>query len=111
MRRHPSPRPTSIRTRALPALERLEDRLLLAADVVISEIMYNPFTPGLPGAQTEDVAEEYIELYNRGDASADLTGWRLVNGVEFTFPAVSLDAGAYLAVAADVAAFARSTPA
>ena len=93
-----------------PTAEPLEPRLLLAADVVLSEIMYHPYATGLPNAQTEDLGEEYVELYNRGDASANLTGWRLADGVDFTFPAVTLGAGEYLVVAADVAAFSAKYP-
>jgi len=60
-------------------LEQLEPRLLLAADVIISEIMYQDLTNvdiGLP----EDPGEEFIELYNRGDAPADLLDWKITSG-------------------------------
>ena len=71
---------------------------LQAQQVVINEIMYHP--------QSENPLHEYIELHNRGAAAADLSGWRFVNGVEFTLPnGSSLSAGSYLVVAADVAAF------
>ena len=80
-------------------LEALEPRLLLAADVVISEIMYQSFTDVETG-QPEDYGEEFIELYNRGDAPADLLGWKFTKGIDFEFPAVTLGAGEYLVVAA-----------
>ena len=73
-----------------------------ASAVVINEIMYHPYHP-VPGA--EDVRQEYIELFNRGTAAVNLSGWRLSNGVDFVFPDVTLGAGAYLVVAADVAVF------
>ncbi|MEE8451635.1 MAG: lamin tail domain-containing protein, partial [Thermoguttaceae bacterium] len=73
-----------------------------ATGVVISEIMYHP--------ASDNPREEFIELLNRGSKSVDLTGWRIDKGVDFTFPAVTLDAGAYLVLAADTATFARSYP-
>jgi len=39
-----------------------------------------------------------------------LTGWRISRGVDFTFPSVTLAAGAYLVVAADMAAFNAKYP-
>jgi len=90
-------------------IEQLEPRLLLAADVVISEIMYQDLTDieiGLP----EDPGEEFIELYNRGDAPADLLDWEIANGVDFVFPDVTLGAGEYLIVPANPAVFATKHP-
>src|SRR5439155_222683 len=65
------------------AAEPLEARLMLAADVVISEIMYHPFSPANPSAAAE--GEEYIELFNKGNAAANLTGWQLDRGIDYTF--------------------------
>ena len=67
--------------------------------VVITEIMYHPYHP-VPG--TEDIGAEYIELLNRGSEPVNLSGWRISSGVDFVFPDVTLGAGEYLAVAADV---------
>ncbi len=72
------------------------------AEVVIHEIMYHP--------ASENPAEEYIELYNRGDAPVVLTNWSFTSGVAFTFPAVSIPAGGYLVVAANGAAFTAMHP-
>ncbi len=59
--------------------------------VIINEIMYNPITG--------NDLDEYIELYNRGGSTVDLSGWR-VEGVDLTFPAAtSITGGAYLVVA------------
>ena len=66
-------------------------------DVVINEIMYN--TP------SANPAEEWIELYNRGTNAANLAGWRISDGVSYAFPNVTIPAGGYLVVAADVSAF------
>lgn len=73
------------------------------ADVVINEIMYHP--------SSENTAEEYIELFNSGGTSVDLTGWRLTSGVQFAFPnGRTIAAGGYLVVAANQAAFQAKYP-
>jgi hypothetical protein len=88
-------------TLALPAPAR-------AADVLINEIMYHPLQP-VDGP--EPVAEEFIELFNRGTNAVDLTSWRLSKGVDFTFPSNTVIApGGYLAVAANLTAFAVKYP-
>ena len=60
--------------------------------VVIHEIHYNPEERGQP--------LEFIELYNCGDAVADLSGWRFDEGIDYTFPnATTLPPGKLLVVA------------
>ena len=49
----------------------------VANEVVINEIMYHPEDDRPDG--------EFIELYNRGSASVDLSGW-CIDGVKFCFP-------------------------
>lgn len=72
--------------------------------IAISEIMYNP--PGTAGA-----LEEFVEIYNFGDAAVDLTGWAFTKGVDYAFPNGTLIPGrAYLAVPANSAAFAAKYP-
>jgi CotH kinase protein/Lamin Tail Domain len=90
---------------ALPAANTLEQPR--PATVVINEIMYHPYHP-VPGA--EDVRQEYVELFNRGVKAVNLSGWRLSSGVHFVFPDVTLGAGEYLVVAADVATFRAKYP-
>ncbi len=71
-------------------------------DVVINEIFYNAIGLG---------PEQWIELYNKGAASADLSGWKLSDAVDYVFPAgTSLAAGGYLVVAWDPAAFTALHP-
>ncbi len=70
--------------------------------IIISEIMYHP---GHAVNTPENLKLEWIELFNRGTATVNLAGWRFSDGVEFTFPSVSIGAGKYLVVAADVSAF------
>ena len=60
--------------------------------IVINEIHYNP------DVKTELV--EFIELYNPGMESADLSGWRLSNAVQYDFPSGTvLQSGDYLLIA------------
>jgi lamin tail-like protein/CotH protein/Big-like domain-containing protein len=75
---------------------------LPTTNIVINEIMFNP--------SPVSTTTEYIELFNRGAGAVNLTGWRFSRGVSFTFPAVTLGAGNYLVVAADVAAFNAKYP-
>ena len=70
--------------------------------------MYHPYNPAHPLA--EDILEEYIEIYNRGFSAVVLDGWRLTDGVEFTFPPVTIGPGEYLVVAANTAAFSAKYP-
>jgi hypothetical protein len=76
-------------------------------EVVINEIMYHSYhalnTP-------ENIGQEYIELFNRGAEPANLSGWKFTNGVDFLFPEVTVGAGQYLVVAADVNVFIAKYP-
>ena len=61
------------------------------ADVVINEIMYSPISG--------DADDEFIELHNRSGSAVNLGGWRLQDGVTFTFPAGTvIPAGGFLVV-------------
>lgn len=62
-------------------------------DVVITEIMYNP-----PESGTDTL--EFIELYNNDNQAVNLQGWKFSKGVDLTFPAITLQPGDYLVVAA-----------
>ncbi len=79
------------------ALEALERRDLLAANIVINEIHYDP------SPKTEFV--EYIELFHAAGESADLSGWKLTGAVEYEFPSgTTLSPNSYLVVAQDPSA-------
>lgn len=82
--------------------ETLESRQLLASDVVINEVLYQP--------ADRDPRHEFIELHNAGTDAQLLAGWKLVNGVQFELPSISLPSGAYLVVAADESAFRQLHP-
>ncbi len=107
VRRKPASAGSKARRNHSLRFEPLEPRALLAADVVVSEIMYQAFADA---GQPEDYREEFIELYNRGDAPADLLGWKFTDGVDFEFPDVTIGAGQYLVVTADPAVFAATHP-
>lgn len=63
-------------------------------NLVITEIMYNP-----PESGNDSL--EFIEIYNNDDFIVNLSGYYFSDGVDFTFPATTLGAGAYLLVTVD----------
>ena len=69
------------------------------SDVVINEIMAKNTSALL---DEDDEASDWVELFNRGDASVSLNGWSLSDeeGVarKWEFPDVSIGAGEYLVV-------------
>ncbi|NQU21889.1 MAG: lamin tail domain-containing protein [Candidatus Nealsonbacteria bacterium] len=72
-------------------------------DVVINEIMYHPIS--------QDIADEFIELFNRGSTSVSLDNWQLNDGVRYTFaPGTTIAAGGYLVVAKDAARLIAANP-
>jgi len=64
-------------------------------DVVLNEIMYHPIS--------DDDADEFVELHNRSYQPVNLAGWRLAQGVSYTFPAgASIPSGGYVVVGRNV---------
>ncbi len=60
-------------------------------DLVVSEIHYHP--------RGDDPNLEFVELYNTGIVTHDLSGWRLSGQVSYTFPAgTTMAPGAFLVV-------------
>jgi regulation of enolase protein 1 (concanavalin A-like superfamily) len=55
---------------------------ILIGDIVINELMYDPISG------SDD--DQYIELYNQGTNTIDLSGWQFTSGVTFTFPGGSV---------------------
>ena len=78
-----------------PHLETLEERNLLAADLVISEFL---------ARADDDGSTDWIELYNPTDTDIDLQGWHLTDDADalekWQFPAVTIGAGDFLVVSA-----------
>jgi len=72
-------------------------------EVVINELMYHDLG--------NDAAEEFVELYNCGEEAISLEGWRLVDAVEFVFPAGALiEGGGYVVICGDSATFTLRHP-
>src|SRR5579883_488444 len=68
-------------------------------DIVINEIMYHP------PLEMEDL--QYVELFNRGSSSVDLSDWSFSKGIKFTFPKQTrIEPGEYLVVCRDAKLFA-----
>ena len=66
-------------------------------EIIINEIMYHH--RALTNAESP---EAWVELFNRGTQTMDLTGWRLDKGIDFAFPAgTTLAPGSYLIVTGD----------
>jgi hypothetical protein len=63
----------------------------LSRSVVINEIMYNPIS----GSSSD----EYIELYNRGSNSVDLSNWTFSGGISLTITNFALAPSNYFVVA------------
>lgn len=74
------------------------------AEIIINEIHYNPLTPnGIANADGE-----FIELYNPTSNTIDLSGYRFVDGVSFTFPAgSSIAPGGFFVIAGKSSEFQR----
>ncbi|RYD80028.1 MAG: lamin tail domain-containing protein, partial [Verrucomicrobiaceae bacterium] len=70
--------------------------LALLRGLRITEIMYNP----LGGNDYE-----FLELRNTGSVPLDLTGVKFIEGIEFTFPSLTLNAGADIVLVANSAKF------
>ena len=64
--------------------------------VVIHEIMYRPADIAGPAGFEDNSEDEFVELLNRSGGALDVSGWRLREAMDFTFPAgTTLAAGAY----------------
>ena len=67
--------------------------------------------PGLPPLPSRPGNTQWIELYNRGSESVDLSSWDFGEGINFTFPEnTTLAAGAFLVIANDPATLATQHP-
>lgn len=81
-------------------LENLEPRMLMSAvdDIVLTEIMYNPVT--------DNNNHEYLEIKNvSDDTSYNLLGYTFTQGIDYTFPNITLDEGEILILARSSAGF------
>jgi len=68
---------------------------ILVRDLVINEIMYAPISG------SDD--DQYVEIYNRGTNTADLTSWQFTSGIDYFFPSnVTIAPNGYLVVAKNI---------
>jgi len=68
---------------------------VLIGDIVINELMYDPISG--------DDDDQYIELYNKGTQTIDLSNWQFTSGVSFTFPTnVAIAPDGYVVVGCNV---------
>ena len=73
--------------------------IALDSDIVINEIMFHP-----PNDR-EDL--QYVELFNRGASTVEVSNWAFTKGIKFVFPQnTKINSGAYLVVCRNSAAFA-----
>src|SRR5438034_714466 len=70
--------------------------------VVFNEIMYHP--------ATNEPALEWLELYNQNAVDVDISGWRVTEGIGYTFPSGTvIRGGGYLVVAISPATLSAQT--
>lgn len=78
----------------------------------ITELMYHPAP--MPGNTNDSDNFEFMELANIGNSTLSLVGFRLTNGVTFTFtatnPVTSLAPGGHVLIVKSLAAFALRYP-
>jgi len=77
----------------------------IAENLRITEMMYHP-----ADAPLGDPNAEFIEVKNTGGTALKLNLVKFTNGVDFTFPSMTLGAGAYAIVVKDAAVFAAEYP-
>ncbi len=81
--------------------------VLFGAEVVHARAI----SPGTPAEPFHENELEWIELYNRGSRTIDLSNWALSSAVEFTFPAgTRLGPHQYLVVSSNAAELKRLYP-
>jgi hypothetical protein len=83
--------------------EILERRDLLAGDIRITEINYNPHPSLLQFGERDVEADDYefIEVANLGDQPVNLDGYQFTQGVEFEFRRQTIQPGERLVVVQD----------
>lgn len=76
--------------------------------IIISEIHYNPYDP-VPEELANGFADnddfEFIELHNPGSEKVSLAGVAFTDGISFQFISQEIEAGDYLVLVRDAAAF------
>jgi hypothetical protein len=78
--------------------DSIDGLLALLDGLRITEIMYH--APNSPDY-------DYIELKNIGDIPLDMNGVRFTNGIDYTFPEMTLDVGQYVVIDSNQTSFAE----
>ena len=95
----------------IPTWSALQDATFyidLAPAIRITELMYNPAPPTaaeIVAGFTDNNDFEFVELTSLAKQSMPLEGLRFSNGVDFTFPVLSIAPQQRIVVVADIAAF------
>jgi len=76
--------------------ESLDDLLALLDGLRITELMYH---------DPDNSDYDYIELQNVGDVPLDMNGGCFTDGIEYTFPPMTLDVGEYVVVVSHLDSF------
>lgn len=80
-------------------------------EIVIHEIMYNPPPEKAPDGSRVKGGLEWVELHNRSDKSVDVSGFQLVDAIEFVIPAGTIvPPGGYVVVTNDSTAMQTAYP-
>ncbi|MEZ6116712.1 MAG: lamin tail domain-containing protein [Pirellulaceae bacterium] len=81
--------------------------IVMGAQIVVAQ----EATPLIPGTPYRENPEEWVELYNKGTSTVDVSGWQFDDGMNFEFPAgTSIPAGGYLVVSNDAATLRQKYP-
>jgi hypothetical protein len=81
--------------------------IVMGTQILSAELVIPP-QPAVPFAESD---EEWVELFNRGDETVDLSGWSFADAFQYTIPAgTTIAPGGYLVVARDPVALAAKFP-
>ncbi|RLD10966.1 MAG: hypothetical protein DRI44_04710 [Chlamydiae bacterium] len=81
-----------------------------SSDVVFGMELYS-ITNTTTGKDFSENSEQWIEFYNRGTSTVDISNWKISDAVDFLFPSNTLvAAGEYFVVANDAAALSQKFP-
>ena len=75
-------------------------------------LLRQAITPVVPGSDFQENDEEWIELFNRGTRTVDLTNWTFADGIDYSFEdGTTIGPGEFLVVARDVQTLGEKYPA
>lgn len=81
-------------------------------EIAIHEIMYHPVPEKGPDGKLVKGSLEWVELFNRSALPVDISGFQLVDAIQYSFPKGSVvPAGGYVVVTNDIDAFKTAYPA